>query len=253
MGDAIEWDVTAEMDQPIKAVTTVLRGVPRGKLSSGGAEPFDPQDDEVLFGYPFGGGDLFGGNTAWGMGTPLAVVQSGAQEFLALSSLDDRVRTKRFYFQPGERGYRVELVHEVEGFAAPGGYYVLDRTWKNGDRIEITLPMRLHIHAMPDDPTLQAVMYGPLVLVGRLGTEGLTPDVLRAEPTQPRTVPEYKSGPVAAPALVARGTDPVDWIARTSTPALEFRTTGQTQDVTLVPFHSPFDERYAVYWKVTEA
>lgn len=129
-GDAVLWDVTAEMDQPIKAVTTVLRGVPRGRISSGGSEPFDPRDDEVLFGYPFGGGDLFGGNVAWGMGTPLVVVQAGAQRFLALSSLDDRVRTKRFLFQPGEAGYRVELVHEVEGW--------LDRprvevpTWRAG-------------------------------------------------------------------------------------------------------------------------
>jgi hypothetical protein len=115
-GDAVHCDVTAELDQPIKAVTTVVRGVPRGKLSSGGADPFDPKDDEVLWGYPFGAGDLFGDNTAWGMGTPLTVVQSGDQAFTALSSLDDRVRSKRFYFQPGEQGYRVELVHEVEGW-----------------------------------------------------------------------------------------------------------------------------------------
>jgi hypothetical protein len=74
-GDAVLCDVTTELDKPIKAVTVVVRGVPRGKLSSGGAAPFDPHDDEVLWGYPFGGGDLFGDNTAWGMGTPLAVVQ----------------------------------------------------------------------------------------------------------------------------------------------------------------------------------
>jgi len=115
-GDAVLCDVTADMDQPIKAVTVIVRGVPRGKLSSGGATPFDAHDDEVLWGYPFGGGDLFGDNTAWGMGTPLAVVQESEQQFLALSSLDDHVRTKRFYFQPGEQGYRVELVHEVEGW-----------------------------------------------------------------------------------------------------------------------------------------
>ncbi len=129
-GDATLCDVTAEMDQPIKAVTTVVRGVPRGKLSAGGGEPFDPHDDEVLWGYPFGGGDLFGDNTAWGMGTPLIVVQRGAQEFLALSSLDDRVRTKRFYFQPGEHGYRVELVHEVEGWLDQRAAQV--PTWRIG-------------------------------------------------------------------------------------------------------------------------
>jgi len=129
-GDATLCDVTAEMDQPIKAVTTVVRGVPRGKLSAGSGEPFDPHDDEVLWGYPFGGGDLFGDNTAWGMGTPLIVVQRGAQEFLALSSLDDRVRTKRFYFQPGEHGYRVELVHEVEGWLDQRAAQV--PTWRIG-------------------------------------------------------------------------------------------------------------------------
>ena len=115
-GDAVEWDVTAELDRPIKAVTTVLRGVPRGKISSGGGPAFDPRDNEILFGYPFGAGDLFGGNTADGMGTPLAIVQHGDDAYFALSSLDDRVRAKRFYFQPGEQAYRVELVHEAEGW-----------------------------------------------------------------------------------------------------------------------------------------
>ena len=141
----------------------------------------------------------------------------------------------------------------LDGFAAPGGYCVLDRTWKDGDTVAVTLPMGLHLHAMPDDPSLQAVMYGPLVLVGRLGTEGLTPAVLRAEPTKPRTVPEYKSDAVAVPAFQPRGAGPADWITRTGSRSLEFRTSGQPQDVTLVPFHTLFDERYAVYWKISAA
>jgi uncharacterized protein len=138
----------------------------------------------------------------------------------------------------------------LEGFAAPGGYFVLDRTWKNGDRLTVSLPMRLHLAPMPDDPALAAVMYGPLVLAGRLGTDGLTPAVLRAEPTRPRTVPEYQSDPVAAPGFVARGNGPEGWITRPAADRLEWRTTGQAHDVTLVPFHSLFDERYAIYWKV---
>ncbi len=115
-GDAIEWDATAEMDQPIKSVTAVIRGIPRGQISNGGSRPFDPHDDEVLFGYPFGAGDLFGGNTAWGMGTPFVAVQAGDGDFRYLSSLDDRVRAKRLFFQPGENGYRVEAVFEAEGW-----------------------------------------------------------------------------------------------------------------------------------------
>jgi hypothetical protein len=34
---------------------------------------------------------------------------------------------------------------------------------------------------------------------------------------------------------------------------LEFRIVGQSREIALVPFNSLFDERYAVYWKVTHA
>jgi hypothetical protein len=115
---AVECRVEAEMDRPIKAVATVVRGVPRGRLSAGGAPFFDPRDDEVLLGYPFSGGDLVGPQGNGGLTTPLVLVQQGEGAVLALSSLDDRVRTKRFYFQPGEHGYRVEMLAEAEGWTA---------------------------------------------------------------------------------------------------------------------------------------
>jgi hypothetical protein len=115
-GDVITWDTVVEMDVPIKTITTVIRGIPRGRLSFGGGGFGRTSDDEVLVGYPFSGGDLFGGNTAGGMGSPVAAVQSGDQQFVAISSLDDRVRTKRFFFQPGESGFRVEAIHEAEGW-----------------------------------------------------------------------------------------------------------------------------------------
>jgi hypothetical protein len=137
---------------------------------------------------------------------------------------------------------------QLEGFATPSSYFVLDRTWRDGDRVELRLPMRLHAAPMPDDPTVQAVMYGPIVLAGKLGTAGLTAETLRAEPTKPRTVPEYKSEPVAAPVIRASSSDPASWL-KASGP-LEFRTVGQQNELTLVPLNRIFDERYAVYWKV---
>ena len=139
----------------------------------------------------------------------------------------------------------------LEGFAAPGGYYLLERTWKDGDKLALKLPMSLHAHAMPDDPTLQAIMYGPLVLVGKLGSAGLTPATLRAEPTKPRNIPNYPLEAVATPGFKTSG-GLADWIKPAATP-LEFRTAGQAQDVDLVPFYRLFDERYAVYWKMSRA
>ncbi len=136
----------------------------------------------------------------------------------------------------------------LDGFAAPGGYFVVDRAWRDGDKLAITLPMRLHHQAMPDDPDLRAVMYGPIVLAGRLGTDGFTDATLRAEPTKPRSIPEYKLEAVAAPAIHVHGDDPAEWLRRDGD-ALVFHSIGQERDLVLAPVNSVFDERYAVYWR----
>ncbi|MBB6091815.1 hypothetical protein HNQ60_000661 [Povalibacter uvarum] len=138
----------------------------------------------------------------------------------------------------------------LDGFASPGSYFVVDRRWRDGDVLEVRLPMRLHYAVIPDDPTLRAVMYGPIVLAGRLGAAGLTKDNLRAGPTKPRTIPEYTSDPVAAPAIVGGSDDPSNWLRPVAGRPLEFQATGQATPLTLVPLHRVFDERYAVYWKV---
>ncbi len=123
--DGIECAARVSMDRPVKAVATILRGIPRGRLSAAGAPFVDPRDDEMLFGYPFSGGDLFGPQGNGGLATPLVLVQppDGAP-ILALSSRDDRVRTKRFYFQPGADGYRVELLAEAEAWKPSGSFDV---------------------------------------------------------------------------------------------------------------------------------
>ena len=93
-GSFVEWNATASMNIPIKSIATILRRVPRGKISAGGGSFFDPKDDEQLFGYPFGGGSLF---TAGGMDSPIVVIQSGEHEYFFLSSLLDKVRATRRY------------------------------------------------------------------------------------------------------------------------------------------------------------
>lgn len=161
----------------------------------------------------------------------------------------DPIRMKIRFRVPGwiaGGGFATLNGKKLDGFAEPGGYFAIDREWTDGDRVELKLPMELRAHSMPDDPSIQAFLYGPLVLVGRLGTEGLTPSILRAEPTKPRTVPEYRSEPVAVPELKAPSGKIADWIHAHSAHPLEF----DAQGIQLLPFYKLFDERYAVYWKV---
>jgi DUF1680 family protein len=59
----------------------------------------------------------------------------------------------------------------LPAFADPGSYLVLRGPWRNGDQIELSLPMSLHAAPMPDKKSLQAAMYGPLVLAARFEDE----------------------------------------------------------------------------------
>jgi DUF1680 family protein len=135
----------------------------------------------------------------------------------------------------------------IEGFAAPGGYLVLDRTWHDGDRLELSLPMALSASPTPDDPSVQAMVYGPLVLAARMGTAGLRPEVLRAEPTKPRTIPEYKADGLPMPSL----TGVAPWLRAAPGKPLTFHTTGPGERRELVPLYQILDERYAVYVKTS--
>ena len=129
-GSTVEWDAVVEMQRPVKTVTTIIRDVPRGNISLGGGVPFETRDNETLGGYTFGAGDLHGPGAANGMTTALAVVQASDQDFWYLSSLDERVRPKRFHFQPGERAYRVEAVYEHDAWR--NDRRVVVPTWRVG-------------------------------------------------------------------------------------------------------------------------
>ncbi|HEY6179523.1 MAG TPA: glycoside hydrolase family 127 protein [Kofleriaceae bacterium] len=133
----------------------------------------------------------------------------------------------------------------LDSFAAPGGYLVVDRTWRDGDRLDVVLPMALSASSTPDDPSVQAMLYGPLVLAMRMGTAGLRPDILRAEPTKPRTIPEYKAEGLPMPALTGRA----PWLVADGKKPLSFHTAaGEHRE--FVPLYQILDERYGVYLKV---
>jgi DUF1680 family protein len=134
--------------------------------------------------------------------------------------------------------------------ARAGSYLTVRRQWTAGDVLTVRVPMHLHAAPMPDDSSVQAVMYGPLVLAARLGSVGLGAGNLRAVPTQPRKVPEYAGEALAVAPIVAQSADPSTWLRRVGGDALEFCSVGQARDLTFVPLNRIFDERYAVYFSM---
>ena len=133
----------------------------------------------------------------------------------------------------------------LEVTPSPASYLTITRTWQDGDRVELTLPMHLHIETMPDEPTTQAMLYGPLVLAGKLGSEGLTKDLIIGP-----MGPEVQKHPMQVPQLHAAKGAPDSWLKRASEESLEFRTSGQQPEIAFVPFNRVKGERYSVYWTV---
>ena len=131
--------------------------------------------------------------------------------------------------------------------STPGSYLTLQREWHDGDKIEVRFPlMALHAEALPGTSNTVAILYGPIVLAGEMGTNAM-PNPFAVSET------EYSKLPAAdAPVFV---TDTSQWLRRVEPvrgQPLTFRTSGlgQPRDVTLIPFYRMHRQRYSVYWKL---
>ena len=137
-----------------------------------------------------------------------------------------------------------------EAKAGADAYAVFERDWKTGDTVDVRWPMGLRMEAMPDDPKMIALLYGPVVLAGDLGREGLT-EALRYGPNAPQV---FRLPAVTVPVFLGEVKDVLERVkpAPTAEGPLNFRTVGlgEPRDIRLLPLFKAADERYSVYWKV---
>lgn len=104
-----------------------------------------------------------------------------------------------------------------------GAYLRVEREWRDGDTLNVRLPMRIHTESLPDDPDTFAFLYGPLVLAARSDADLRLP----------------------AASIADAGAA----VRRMPTSELAFQTTlANGRSVELVPLHHIVDEAYGVYF-----
>ncbi|MBF0650143.1 glycoside hydrolase family 127 protein [Dysgonomonas sp. GY75] len=131
---------------------------------------------------------------------------------------------------------------------SPSGYITIDRTWKNGDKIEVHYPMHLYLTETNDNPDKAAIMYGPLVLAGTMGTEGMkapapfsNPELYNDYYTYDYNVPDsMKTG------LKLDKKNLEQYIKSVSGNPLTFYV--EKENVRLEPIYRIHHQRYVVYW-----
>lgn len=131
------------------------------------------------------------------------------------------------------------------------GFVCIQRKWKKGDRIEISMPMHASIKAMPNVPQYVAIMYGPILLGMKTGTEDLASlladDSRFGQYAGGRKLPLDKA-PILLPKKVE---DIVADLCPVAGKPLHFKLTTRMEnaiDGELQPFFEIHDSRYMMYW-----
>ena len=133
----------------------------------------------------------------------------------------------------------------LETTPGAGSYANITRTWKKGDRIDLEVPMSLVAEPFADEPQTQAFLYGPIVLAGDLGAQGLTDELVNNQQG-----PEVNRSPMSVPDLRASGKKLEDWIKPDGSAPLTFRAAASSGSVTMKPLNQLWG-RFAAYWNVT--
>lgn len=136
----------------------------------------------------------------------------------------------------------------------PSSYIALERKWKKGDVIQISLPMHNTLEQLPNVPDYVAFMHGPILLAAKTGTEDLKG--LIADDSRWGHIANGEKLPVEeAPVIVGNERSeiadklvPVKGKPLTYT-APELKLINPI-DVVFQPFFTIHDARYMMYWRI---
>lgn len=120
---------------------------------------------------------------------------------------------------------------------------------RNGDRIDLHLPMEVACHSLPDNSCAVAFSYGPVVLSAALGSENLectTTGVDVTVPQRPLNVKDY---------LITKQ-DPMSWAQdikknltkRKDACIFDLHQTDMDDMLVFTPHFQQYRERYGIYW-----
>lgn len=123
---------------------------------------------------------------------------------------------------------------KVKAIKGTDGYVAISRQWKAGDKVEVQLGMQLREEATKDDASKVALVYGPIVMAGKL-------DKVEHPFSDPTKYNDYYTFDFKIPSSVVEKAK-YDGLKSIK----DFKTKA---GVELIPFYDAHHCRYAVYWQ----
>ena len=143
----------------------------------------------------------------------------------------------------------------VAAKAGDDGYVRIERAWRDGDTVDVTLPMTTHLEQLPDRSNYYAVLHGPIVLAAK--TAPFANEKLNYFAGDSR-MGHIAAGPTcpqeAAPLFVSDTKDFLDRFRAVPGQPLTFTAPGLVQGkdaagLRFIPFFRLHDSRYMIYWQ----
>ena len=138
--------------------------------------------------------------------------------------------------------------------STPSSYVAIDRKWKKGDVVEISMPMKTSVEEMPNLPNYVSILRGPIVMAAKYSTDNL--DGLVADDSRWAHI---AGGPLVSvfdtPLLIGDRADIEKKVAAmqpTGNGYMQYSVPGLLDEkyagMTLEPFFRLHDCRYMMYW-----
>ena len=144
----------------------------------------------------------------------------------------------------------------VDVESTSSSYAAIRQEWKNGDTVDVELPMHTRVERLPDGSDWVAILYGPIVLAKPDGTDNM--DGLFANEGRMAHVAHGPMIPLdKVPALLTTEEELLKHVVpdRSAGP-LHFRIMdviepAESKGLPLVPFFRLHERRYQMYWQLT--
>ncbi len=133
------------------------------------------------------------------------------------------------------------------------GYVAVTRRWKKGDRVKFDFSMSISVEALPDKSSSYSILYGPIVLAAKIGTENMKG--LFADDSRGGHIASGPQIPLSKmPVIVGTPDEIISHIKRIEGKSLAFTLNGlyplKYNNMKLVPFFRLQECRYMVYWSL---
>ncbi|MFV0419436.1 MAG: beta-L-arabinofuranosidase domain-containing protein [Dysgonomonas sp.] len=132
-------------------------------------------------------------------------------------------------------------------YSIESGFLKLTEKAKTGDEITLIFPRSLHIDYTKDEPHFGTILYGPLVMAGELGHDGMPDDIVSGSLDLREAIPTKD-----IPMIVGNLNNLSSWITEDKGRPLHFdiRNGEKQPTVSLIPYFQMHHQRNTVYWKI---